>query len=362
MIGQLHDLSVRDKEYAILYAQCVSRFPNAITDIPKPEYRTGPSTVAYLYQAPAPLPPAPQQWNAQATAPAPAPAPQIANASTITSFFQTPPLSDGCAFCTTQDHRLRQCSSAKEYLVSGRASLVGDRIHLPNGQPIPFDGTRQGLKASIDMWLTTQNALTTAQTRTVFARDAPPHFDSHNTSNSRIEEVIESHILQVREATAPDDDEEEFSHDIFEVFAAEKKKRENKSSKALELSVPPPSTQASASGSGNIRPNMQYRYQSNAEDQQLVSKLEDYLLQGKLSLTTPAHVFAASPTICKNIVDKLKVRRMETNKYEVVPAQRPPMTIHEVTNTATIIEQPPDFCLPLQELDVLVNGVKVQGP
>jgi len=64
---------------------------------------------------------------------------------------------------------------------------------------------------------------------------------------------------------------------------------------------------------------MQYWYQSNAEDQQLVSELEDYFMQGKLSLTTLAHVFAASPTIRKDVVNKLKVQRIETNEYEVVP-------------------------------------------
>ena len=156
--------------------------------------------------------------------------------------------------------------------------------------------------------------------------------------------------------TAPDNEEEEFSHDIFEVFTVEKKKCENKPGKALELSAPPPSIQASASGSSNVCPNTQYQYQSNAEDQQLVSKLKDYLLQWKLSLMTPPHIFAASPTIRKNIVNKLKVRCMETNKYKVVPAQRPPTTVHEVTDAATIIEQPSDFCLPLQELNILVNS------
>jgi len=68
-----------------------------------------------------------------------------------------------------------------------------------------------------------------------------------------------------------------------------------------------------------LRPNAQYWYQSNAEDQQLVSELEDYLMQGKLALTTLAHVFAASPAIRKDVVDKLKVRRVETNEYKVVP-------------------------------------------
>jgi hypothetical protein len=52
---------------------------------------------------------------------------------------------------------------------------------------------------------------------------------------------------------------------------------------------------------------LQYQYHSNAEDAQLVSKLEEYLMQGRLSLTTPAHIFAASPIIHKNIVEKLKV-------------------------------------------------------
>jgi len=65
--------------------------------------------------------------------------------------------------------------------------------------------------------------------------------------------------------------------------------------------------------------NAQYWYQSNAKDQQLISKLEDYLMQGKLELTTPAYVFAASPTICKDVIDKLKVHCIETNKYKVVP-------------------------------------------
>ena len=42
-------------------------------------------------------------------------------------------------------------------------------------------------------------------------------------------------------------------------------------------------------------------------------------MQGKLALTTPAYVFAASPAIHKDVVDKLKVRRIETNEYKVVP-------------------------------------------
>ena len=195
---------------------------------------------------------------------------------------------------------------------------------------------------------------------------------------------MESHILQVKGAISSEEDEvqEEFSHDIFEVFATEKKKREGKPSKAPELSAPPPAARASTpppppqTRSSDSRPNSQYRYHSNAEDTQLVSELEEYLMQGRLSLTTPAHVFAASPVIRKNIVEKLKVRCVETNEYEAISAKllqnpsAPPQaarrtTVHDDTSDdfphqLSTIAQPSAFCLPLQEIDVLVNAaVKV---
>jgi len=110
----------------------------------------------------------------------------------------------------------------------------------------------------------------------------------------------------VKEA-ATDDEEQEFSHNILEVFAAKKKKHNDKKGKAPKLSVPPKESQAHPAAPSNPRPNTQFRYHSNAEDQCLITKLEDYLMQGKLSLTTPTHVFAASPAIRKDVVDKLKV-------------------------------------------------------
>ena len=103
-------------------------------------------------------------------------------------------------------------------------------------------------------------------------------------------------------------------------------------------------------------------------------------MQGRLSLTTPAYVLAASPTIHKDLFDKLKVQRMETNEYEAVctgdweASTAIALALHctmvhdditdlaftTVNHTLSINDQEPDFCLPLQELDVLVNGsVKV---
>jgi len=363
LIYQLHALPPRNPKYAVLYARCAARFPNHMMSIPRPEYQTD-TAAAYLYSAPPP----PPMWSAPAAAPIPTPAAPAANTTTTTPFFFGP-RPELCAFCRAEGHRLRLCASANEYLQTGRGSWINNRLHLPNGQPVPFDGMRRGLKASIDAWLTAQSSAASppAQTQAISARDPPPHLDSRNAS-ARIEKVIESHILQVREVTTPD--EEVFSQDIFEVFAAEKMKRPGKASEFSAPPPPPPApapstsapTQPPAAASSAPRSNTQYRYQSNAEDQQLVSELEEYLMKGKLSLTTPTHVFAASHAVRKNIAKKLKVRRVETNEYEVVPVADPCLrprctTVHDdFSNDPPLSDnRSPEFCLPLLELDALVN-------
>ena len=359
-IYQLHALPVRDPKYALVYARCATRFPNAMLGIPRPGYQVD-TSASYTYQASAPPPPPPQPWSAPAAAPVPAPTTPLSSTHATSTFLRFGPRAETCAFCRAEGHRLRSCTTANEYIQSGRASWINERIHLPNGQPVPFDGTRRGLKASIDAWLTSQTAAapTPAQATAVLTRDPPPHFGLPNASTSRIEEVVESHILQVREAACPN--EEEFSHDIFEVFATEKKRGDK--TKAPELSAPPPATSAPVSAANLSRSNAQYRYHCDAEDQQLVSELEEYLLQGKLSLTTPAHILTASLPVRKSIANKLKVRRVETNEYEVIHASdlQPHsrrVTVHDdpSDDPPPACVQPPAFCLPLQELDVLVNG------
>jgi len=92
-------------------------------------------------------------------------------------------------------------------------------------------------------------------------------------------------------------------------------------------------------------------------------ELEEYLMQGKLSLTMPAHIFATSPPVHKNIAEKLKVRKVETNEYEVVLAKDSAAqctTVHKDTfdilkHHPSTIALRPTFCLPLQEVNVLVN-------
>jgi hypothetical protein len=175
--------------------------------------------------------------------------------------------------------------------------------------------------------------------------------------------VVESHVLQVREVLDAAEEEEEVPHDIFEVFAAERRKRDNRPSKTPELASLQ-DTKLSTSDVSTTRPSPQFRYQSNAEGHHLVSELEDYLMQGKLSLTTPAHVFAASPIIRKDVVDKLRLRRVESGEHEVT---RNAPNLSDVSGSAADDKaqthlhmlaptRPLAFCLPLQELDVLVNN------
>ena len=198
-----------------------------------------------------------------------------ANAAAAASFFCLGPCPESCTFCHSQGHHIHTCTIVNEYVNSRCATVINDWVHLLNGQPIPYDGTNRGIKASIDSWLASQNTQPASQSHTVFVHDPPPHFNSRNTSTSQIEEGIESHILQVRESATPNDEEEEFLHNIFEVFAT-KKKRSDKA-KAPKLLVPPPAPPAASLAA---RPNSQYQYQCDAKDQHLVLELEDYLMQG----------------------------------------------------------------------------------
>jgi len=96
--------------------------------------------------------------------------------------------------------------------------------------------------------------------------------------------------------------------------------------------------------SSNLQPNAQYRYTSNAEDQRLITELEDYLMQGKLSLTTPTYVFAASPTIRKDVVDKLKVWHVEANEYKAVSVVNPSLSEARIARAVTVHnDDDPDY-------------------
>jgi hypothetical protein len=408
LMERMHGLSVREKSYAMLYARFAHRFPHVAQNLPKPVIDqqspapplapTSTPTTSYSFQSPAPHlaptharstsysfqaaappPPARQPWPAAAKTPIPLPA------SDAAAFFRP----RGCIFCTLPNHRLRECLAAQEYVRSGRAIVLSEpggpgRLYLPNGQPIPNDGTGQGIKHSIDTWLAAQPSDAQAPAQQVsFAREAPPHLPtSYNNRppSARIEEIAEAHIVQVISTGSlgnDEDSDDEDPLDFFQVFATEKKKRESRASKLPELQATAPTTSATPSApvatipaAATIPPSIptvsnaraagtsatqtrttpQFRYQSSAEDQQLVSELQTLLMQGKLAQTTPAHVLAASPAIRKDLVDKLRVRRVETSSLEEVGAVD---TTAQSAFSASVHE--PAYSLPLREVDIRIG-------
>ena len=78
-------------------------------------------------------------------------------------------------------------------------------------------------------------------------------------------------------------------------------------------------------------------------------------MDGKLTQTTPAHILAACSAICKDLVEKLQVCRVETSSYEEAA------TASYSINIQSIICQEPACLLPLREIDILVGG-KVSEP
>jgi len=84
--------------------------------------------------------------------------PQLTELSPEASAYFRPRI-DGCVFCTQSGHTVRSCPGAMNYVNAGRAMIKNDRIHLPNGQAIPNDGTGRGLKHGIDTWIAANTVL-----------------------------------------------------------------------------------------------------------------------------------------------------------------------------------------------------------
>lgn len=405
LIRGMRGLSVHEEAYAMLFAECIIRFPDLGQVMPQPAFVSAPipATTSFSVQTPVPAPPpsstrAPWPANPPPSAPWPARPPPSAPWPTnpppttnYPSFFR--PRIDRCAFCLQPSHRIRECTGAQEYVRSGRVIVVDDKLSLPNGHPIPYDGTRRGLKYSIDAWYGTQGQADSVPTHPApFSREAPPHAPTRpdtRTSSARIEEVAESHIVQIvgNEEDPESDNEKPF--DFFQVFATEKKKRDTRRSKAPELLPPITSGDTTTSPSSSTDPPVlgivpsavvtaaspapaasalptptkdpaharmtpQYRYQSAADDQQLVSELQAWLMEGRLALTTPAHVLAASPTIRKDLVERLRLRRVETSSYEEAVDVALVDTINQNSPFPSLRE--PAYSLPLREVDVQIGG------
>jgi len=273
LLSQMHGLNIWDSTYAILHAQLCRRWPTIANDYPRPELVSAtPQPATYSYQAPlaAPNPNTLLQWSRT-----PAPTTLTPSFNDPNLFFQTQQRSEGCTFCNQNGHHICKCNLAEEYVRSSHASIRGGCIHLPNGDPVPNDGTGRSLQAGIDSWLAGRSTSTSATPPnfTAPAHELPQHA-SLITSTSRIEEVADSYIFQVAGVsnlrlptdsdpdTDPDmpglvpksdsdinsdipaltpesDDDSDTSDfdDIFKVFAVEKKKCARKPSRLPEAAL-----------------------------------------------------------------------------------------------------------------------------
>ena len=81
------------------------------------------------------------------------------------------------------------------------------------------------------------------------------------------------------------------------------------------------------------------------------------IFEGKLDRITLAHIFAACPPVRKEIVERLRPRRVETASFEQADGEE--MDLVSVLGLAT--RRKAKFSLPLREIDILVNSHKTKA-
>jgi hypothetical protein len=127
LMKRMRGLSVHEEAYAVLFVRCALRFPSVAQVLPKPVFaRHTPAptpAMTFSIQTPAPPTPARHLWPVAANIhPSPVPQP----ASDPASFFRPR---------TSQpSHRVRERSTAQEYMRSARALVLDDQLYLPSAQ------------------------------------------------------------------------------------------------------------------------------------------------------------------------------------------------------------------------------------
>ena len=113
---------------------------------------------------------------------------------------------------------------------------------------------------------------------------------------------------------------------------------------------PQPPTSATTNAPHNTtHPIPQFHYQSNVEDQKLTGQLLNWLLEGKLTQTTPAHILAASTPICKDLARWLCTCHIETTTFE------------QATPASSTMQLEPEYTLPLCEINILVRDCNTEA-
>jgi hypothetical protein len=364
LVTKLKSLSVSEPSYLVLYSQCQECFPNMAQHLPKPNlFATKiPSAMAMVaYQSP-PVP-ACQPWAQHNPAPSTM-SPAVA-ASDKDNFCsdRNGTQSQGCMFCGMLGHRIHGCPAAKEYFDTGCVKIIGNRLLLPTGEPILNNGCRLGLKVSLDAWLAANAPPSSVTTTPTPQRDPPPHTMSYSFEILPEPTIpTGAYITEEAEVDSGNDDNTYMSelYDMYEVFATRKKDpKPFKVPVSAPTSPPtlPPVLAVPPVSSTSTGCAPQYRYQASAEDQALTKELLEWILKGTLDKITPAHILAASPPVCKELVECLKPRHVETASFEPADDNNPdPVSVLELAAKCKA-----EYSLPLQEIDVLVNSCKTEA-
>jgi len=93
------------------------------------------------------------------------------------------------------------------------------------------------------------------------------------------------------------------------------------------------------------------------EDQKLIDELVTWLWQGNLAHITPAHLYATSPSVCKEISERPRVRCVEVTLYEE-PSDHLPLAAKPSSCFGTVLAHLPEpaYSLPLQEIDIAFSN------
>jgi Aspartyl protease len=375
LVAQLQGLSVYDTSYLLLYTKFQKRFPDIAQNLPQPRVVSTESpsaTVAYQSNSAAAQPLQPQLQHPQLQLPVPPPVPTSTSTSAVpsstpvaangkTDFFRDKysARAQGCAFCGHLGHRIHACPAAKEYVDTGHVKIINCRLYLPTGQPIPNDGRGLGLKAGVDAWLAANKQYSSTSIAPTVQRDPPPHAASFSLEVLPDPAASGAYITEADADlnTGGNDNYPTELYDMFEVFVARKTEPAPPSTSAPKA---PPTSAAATSSAFPSAPNAcapQYRYQASAEDQFLTKQVMDWVLEGKLDQITPAHILSTSPPICKELVERLHPRRVETGSFE----QASNDSADPVSMLKLAAKRKAEFSLPLCEIDVHVNNLRTEA-
>lgn len=83
----------------------------------------------------------------------------------------------------------------------------------------------------------------------------------------------------------------------------------------------------------------------------------DWILKGKLDQITLAHIFASSPSICKDLAEYLHPCYVETGSFEQVNEDMlDPVAVLKLATKCKA-----EFSLLLCEIDILVNNLHIEA-